>query len=1812
MLLSIPMLMAFEMGDSIPKKQGVAKRAQGEITVLPTNFSVIGVYDIDGDGQMELVGRKDDAFSFFKDGEIIYSATISPDKPKWDFGSSSAIEVEQGAADGKLYFYGKYYYSAAIASSKKVYTTVYAQSSGDVCHVIADGAWLVADIDNDGRKDYVFEAGKRFVPILSSMADGTLVEEKQTVTDEIPVGQMANSGTWTGMLKGMLANSMFVDDGSDSNALDGKQTAKDLNGDGILDLIGADGLLYSYDNNKYYRRNTTEMVFPYDIDGDGEIDYVCYDGAKLYVVTNLTSEKETRRDLFSNSRLDGVLFRDFDHDGDIDILAYIGSTSSSDNTYFVFLRNNGDGTFRRKEQNFAGTAYLVQDCRDYDADSCYELLVKVRESYYSEPYSLLKINADMTITAMNETFADKDGEYSPITRNVLLGDFDNNGITEFYSLNTYGSWKEWNAYGQLNSQTVPNTAPQKMAKPTAIFVPETNRLKIAWEKGKDAETSACDLTYELRIGTQPGKGDVLRAESIADGKRMTTREGNQGTMLHTLFNAASLKPGTYYIAVQAIDQTGMGGQFSDEFVYEHQLQSPQFYVSTNSLSTIDTLQVYVKNIVPGATYTWKTSEGEVIEQDAISAKMLFHQQGNHEIGLTMTVEGVSYQAMPHTVSVSPIKYKLSYDERRAGGGWFDWNQDGYIDYKDGEAVYKNKGDGTFEKLLLSTFSDWSYPSEIECVFDYNRDGFPDMYVTKCPKGNIFLNYGEQDFDFDYKTVNFTNEGSYYGGLWGPLIDLNNDGLMDRKGGISLGVHWTQDGVNYSDYEVKNITDNRGEYSTDNKYCCYYDVNRDGFPDIVIPKNVYDSETKHRTSSIVCLFKDNSYFPNYEEEKPLFVIPDGLYCAEYQIADYDNDGIPDLAFVNDTYGISGKSALYFIKGKAEGNSSEVVQTVDGIYGIDCLSLDLNNDGYLDIPRVAITCSGMHYTYANLLIKPNFGYELLSADESVCTSYNEQGYIVSLSDAGDILVNGERLATTIPNHSPAAPAQVAVKQTQDGMLITWSDAVDKETPAMQMRYNISVKRKGKTGDGAFVISPMNGLKDEAAIVPGFAYKQSTQMLVPSKALTIGETYEIQVQSIDLWGAHSPMTRPVEFTMGANGYIEAPNRIARNAEALITLCAAKADSYSINLGDGGEVVKNHSNGQYTVKWNTAGVKNYSITAGSAAISSSITVVERVDVSYKLPEVVYANAPIKVTVSDEMAQQAAHVGMYCDGGATVEYAAGSKTASVVFPSPGKYDLVSYYSDDIRGNEYHKTIVVSEMMAEAEIAHVNVVNNHYAVAWQKQPAYIDKVVIYKESTKTGCFLPIDTVAAAGTKYVDVSSNASVASCRYRIAWLASNGQLSNWSEAHLPMHVMLSVSPLGGFNIMWNAYEGLPVDNYTILRGTTEDTLQPIDVVSGAIQSYTDSDVSGNNTYYYAVAFTPSRANGRNNAPASDENEIRSNAMNANEAVKVVSANRIEIIAASEELKLTEAQPAMQLYGIVQPAYATITRVTWSIVDGDDLASISNDGLLTAFGESGSVTVRATTLDGTNLTAELTIPIEMEEGLKGDANRDKVVDVADVVQIVNYILGRTPNVFAKRNADVNEDGEINVGDLVGIVAIIANTYSDAGNNRAASPVEGGHLSGVLAADAATLRVENPQDFTAFQMLITLPWETDKEQFELKLRGASDHVVMTNWLSEHQVMVVAYSVGLHSLAAGGNAFLQIVTDNAQKGEWKFEDIVFARANGTTCKFEPLYLSQTTGISDEVVQVGKDERMYDLSGRPVMGNSLKKGLYIKGNKKILVK
>ena len=131
----------------------------------------------------------------------------------------------------------------------------------------------------------------------------------------------------------------------------------------------------------------------------------------------------------------------------------------------------------------------------------------------------------------------------------------------------------------------------------------------------------------------------------------------------------------------------------------------------------------------------------------------------------------------------------------------------------------------------------------------------------------------------------------------------------------------------------------------------------------------------------------------------------------------------------------------------------------------------------------------------------------------------------------------LLSNIKNEAPKAPQYVSAQQTEDGLLLKWADAEDDHTPAVQMRYNVSVKRKNKKvgEENAFLISPLNGLSDEAAICSNVAYRKATQMLIPKATLTNGETLEVQVQSIDLMGEHSPMTKPVEVTINNDGYIK-----------------------------------------------------------------------------------------------------------------------------------------------------------------------------------------------------------------------------------------------------------------------------------------------------------------------------------------------------------------------------------------------------------------------------------------------------------------------------------------------------------------------------------------------------------------------------------------------------------------------------------------------------------------------------------------------------
>ena len=59
---------------------------------------------------------------------------------------------------------------------------------------------------------------------------------------------------------------------------------------------------------------------------------------------------------------------------------------------------------------------------------------------------------------------------------------------------------------------------------------------------------------------------------------------------------------------------------------------------------------------------------------------------------------------------------------------------------------------------------------------------------------------------------------------------------------------------------------------------------------------------------------------------------------------------------------------------------------------------------------------------------------------------------------------------------------------------------------------------------------------------------------------------------------------------------------------------------------------------------------------------------------------------------------------------------------------------------------------------------------------------------------------------------------------------------------------------------------------------------------------------------------------------------------------------------------------------------------------------------------------------------------IKGDANGDGKVNVADIVEIVNYILKIPSECFNKENANINDDDVIDGEDVKAVVDIIMKT----------------------------------------------------------------------------------------------------------------------------------------------------------------------------------
>ena len=1515
---------------------------------IPFYKGVTSYYDVDGNGNLDIftsvydkATNKTNFCSVSLDGKIIKKSQINYAGSLMDIYDKDGLPI--------ILSHGNY--------TNGQYDNIWSYAKDEV--LVKDFNWktaTVADINGDGRKEIIGQLKDGYIDYLQLMDDGTFDSNKlyaTTDTTEIKASILDNYtpntstiGNSNSSTIGSLADGMFVKARPHmmSRAMGnstGDATAADMNGDNMVDLTDNKNIYYNLGNNKFFKSGHNGTVFSTDLTGNGLLDFVDFSSDQVSLYLNMVDGKESKsKTLLKNAAIKNVFFGDFDKDGDVDILLTIPGT---DYQIFQFYRNDGNGEFKAKDTNIDGKYELVA-CNDYDSDGLYEMLASTYDSSSrTTDYSLIRINKDFTVSKEELGIIE------------TIADVNNDGITEVISYNG-----EYMVFSPLKD-CKKNTCPEKMSKPSAVSYPDTGKLKISWAQGKDAETSDCDLTYELRIGSEPGKGDIYLGRANSDGTRRVIDEGNMGHSLKYLFDTSNLSEGKYYIALQAVDANGLGGAWSEDLVYDHKLSAPCIAQIPTGYCTNDTVTLYVQNPVNGANYEWKLENGEIISSNANSStvKAIFHRAGKQSINLSMTNNGQTSTAQAKVITLAPASYEWPITSDNTNIAWRDFidiNQDGNAELVSKSSPYNTffeYKDGKYSQIRKSWNSDLSVSSYSTNFFfgDFNHDGFPDFYYDGAQKGNVYYNSGEADNGFDYEKEETENIKE----IKTPLIDINNDGHL---GTISISGCYTQKG-NSLTFEENKLKNGNDYIYIDG----YFDFNRDGSIDLWANVTDYD----RKMAQTIVYLKNQGTANSWDFDGKIYYENSHKFGME-GFADFNNDGYPDGYFTDRQE--DGSINMVIVKGKPM-DEWPCTQTVAiPLKDYKPTILDFDNNGYLDIltgNQILLMDKDFNYTTINNVdLSSNVRYQSYDFDEYHWMPLTRGAY-----------PNGFK--SSIKNEAPSMPSNVTASMSEEGMLLKWDDATDDYTPWMQMRYNVSLKKKGQTGKDAFILSPMNGLSDEATICTGMHYRKATQLVVPTTALEDGQTYEVQVQAIDLMGEHSAMTKPVEFTYQAEGRIVGDdNKFYAGLNHIFIYRGATHKDFYIDPGEDG-VIKNRYDNTYgfTLSWKTPGVKTITIKDGDKTVSRMLNVKETPDLNLNLPESgIFMNTPLTVKVPKCFnAAEFDKFGFMESDAYKVSYTMGDSIATITFKKAGNIKVEPYVL--ITNWNYIQEQGVSILdaeMPEAEIKSIEADGKNYRINWNSNDLHsdIDRVEISRETNRLNQFETIDIVDASSGTYVDAQSDNRVQAQRYRIRLIAKNGmQTSEYSMPHNPLHVMINKTT-NGFNLMWNKYEGLDVESYTIMRGTDSNKLKAIAEVAGSQQNYTDTNAPDGINYYTISFRTAQATSARDNSRAADIDEVSSNVISSEEAQPTTMATSIHASTVESVASLSQSQQQLHLTASILPTYSTYNQVRWAIVSGSELASISQSGLLTAQGGKGDVVVRVTTLDGSNLSDEITIPCDV------------------------------------------------------------------------------------------------------------------------------------------------------------------------------------------------------------------------------------------------
>lgn len=232
---------------------------------------------------------------------------------------------------------------------------------------------------------------------------------------------------------------------------------------------------------------------------------------------------------------------------------------------------------------------------------------------------------------------------------------------------------------------------------------------------------------------------------------------------------------------------------------------------------------------------------------------------------------------------------------------------------------------------------------------------------------------------------------------------------------------------------------------------------------------------------------------------------------------------------------------------------------------------------------------------------------------------------------------------------------------------------------------------------------------------------------------------------------------------------------------------------------------------------------------------------------------------------------------------------------------------------------------------------------------------------------------------------------------------------------------------------------------------------------------------------------------------------------------------------------------------------------------------------------------------ADITATITVKEYINGDANEDGSVDVMDIVYIAQYILGTPQPDFLPLAGDYNEDGDIDVFDIVNIATSILNGNVVASAYSPNLSKTSGESQLQLTADATssstiTIGVDSEDRYSAFQMDIHLP--KGVEIISIRANDAETHTLAYK-TDGNRVRVICYSLSAADLQDNANLFsIELKTTATAAENIVINNILFSDSEGRGRRAETAEIG-TSGIE----RVDGGVNIYAESGKIVIESDI---------------